>query len=246
MTDIHSHLIYGVDDGAVTLKDSEDMLKQAAEQGISAIIATPHYRNRYFSYPTEAINKRHTELKETASKLGIALYTGCEYYADSQITKNLSEGRVMTLADSEYVLCEFDHMADYDHIRNLLQDCILSGYYPVIAHPERYHIFQKDYTYLSDFRQMGCMLQLNAGSILGLEGFHIKRLCKRILDEGLADIVASDSHDTKSRGNRLGDCREKVRKKYGEETAERLFIRNPGRILRGSRRRQGDGVGQSE
>ncbi len=233
MTDIHSHLIYGVDDGAATLKDSEDMLRQAAEQGISGIIATPHYRNRYFTYPTEVIRKRYLELKETAAKLGIALYPGCEYYADSRITKNLSEGRVMALADSEYVLCEFDHMADYDHIRNLVHDCILSGYYPVIAHPERYHIFQKDYTYLSDFRQMGCLLQLNAGSILGLEGFHIRRLCRRILDEGLADIVASDSHDTKSRGNRLGECREKVRKKYGAEAEERLFIKNPGRIVKG-------------
>ena len=236
MTDIHSHLIYGVDDGAATLKDSEDMLKQAAEQGISAIIATPHYRNRYFKYPTEVIMERYLELKGIAGELGIALYAGCEYYGDSQITKNLSEGRVMTLAGSEYVLCEFDHMADYDHIRNLVQSCILNGYYPVIAHPERYHIFQKDHMYLSDFRQMGCMLQLNAGSILGYEGFHIKRLCKRILDDGLADIVASDSHDTKSRGNRLGECREKVRKRYGDEAEERLFIRNPGRILKDLRR----------
>lgn len=144
-------------------------------------------------------------------------------------TGNLT-GTFITMGGSDYILVEFDYQADYSFIRNILEDCILSGLFPIIAHAERYEVFIKDLAMLDDFRKMGCMIQLNADSILGLDGGPAKRHCKHILKKGLADIVASDTHDTESRGNRLKDCRLYIEKKFGGETAGRLFVRNPERI----------------
>ena len=231
MIDIHSHLLYGVDDGAQTIIDSEKMLKQAAAQEITGMILTPHYRKGVFKYPKEIIQERYAELKDIAKDFGITLYLGCEYYADSRITENIASGRCLTMGGSEYLLVEFDYKADYHFIRSVLENCILSGIYPIIAHAERYETFIKDIKLLADFRQMGCLIQLNADSILGLDGRAVKRLCKKILKNELADIVASDCHDTEARGNHVADCYTYIGKKFGTDVARKLLIKNPRKII---------------
>ncbi len=231
MIDIHCHMLYGVDDGAEDRQISVAMLKDAAKQGISAVILTPHYRQGMFKYPLEEIRAAYEDLYSEAEKLGVMIYLGCEYHADSDTGENLKNGRCLTLADSDYVLVEFKYESSIGFIRNTLNDLLAHGYTPVIAHAERYGPFIKEPELLRQMRDMGVMVQINAGSVLGREGFKTKRLCKRIIKEHLVDIVASDSHNMTDRKSRMKECFDYIAKKYGEERAERLLRTNPGKIL---------------
>lgn len=231
MIDIHCHMLYGVDDGAEDRQMSVAMLKDAAKQGISAVILTPHYRQGMFKYPLEEIRAAYEDLYSEAEKLGVMIYLGCEYHADSDTGENLKNGRCLTLADSDYVLVEFKYESSIGFIRNTLNDLLAHGYTPVIAHAERYGPFIKEPELLRQMCDMGVMVQINAGSVLGREGFKTKRLCKRIIKEHLVDIVASDSHNMTDRKSRMKECFDYIAKKYGEERAERLLRTNPGKIL---------------
>lgn len=231
MIDIHCHLLYGVDDGAEDRQVSVAMLRDAAEQGIQAIILTPHYRQGMFKYPLEEIRAAYEDIYSEAEKLGVMVYLGCEYHADGDTGENFKNGRCLALADSDHVLVEFKYESTVGFIRNTLNDLLAHGYTPVIAHAERYGSFIKEPELLRQMRDMGVMVQINAGSVIGREGFKTKRLCKRIIKEHLVDIVASDSHNMTDRKNRMKECFEYIVKKYGDERAERLLCTNPGKIL---------------
>ena len=231
MVDIHCHLLYGVDDGAHTFDMSLMMLERAAGQGITHMIVTPHYRRGMFHWDRRAVSRRFRELFAAAADYGISLNIGCEYHADADMVNNLRDGKVPSLAGSEYVLTEFGHDCTYDHARDVLNDLIANGYIPVIAHTERCGIIQKDPLLAERFCEMGCRIQINAGGILGTEGSVEKRTCRKLLQEDLADIVASDSHDMDKRCCRMKECMIYVEKKYGTERARRLFESNPGMII---------------
>ena len=103
MIDIHCHLLYGVDDGAKTIEESVAMLEAAKEQGISAMILTPHYRHGMFAYPKEEIEEHFRILEPYAQKLGIYLALGTEYHVNSHIVEALDSGRCRTMAGARYV-----------------------------------------------------------------------------------------------------------------------------------------------
>lgn len=228
MIDIHCHLLYGVDDGAAALDMSERMLSDAAGQGITDMILTPHYRRGMFSWNRKKIAQNFMSLREAAAYFGIGIFLGCEYHADADMVQNLRQGNVPTLAGSDHVLTEFGYESDYVRMRNTLDDLLSNGYVPVIAHAERYHVIQKDVGILAQLREMGCLIQMNAGGILGVEGHVESRTCKTALKEDVIDIVASDSHDMSDRRSRMRQCRDLVAKKYGEQRARRLFEENAG------------------
>ncbi|MCR4685187.1 MAG: capsular biosynthesis protein [Lachnospiraceae bacterium] len=231
MIDIHCHLLYGVDDGACTIEESEQMLRDAAKQGVTDVIVTPHYRQGMFPYHKDSIIANFHVLSKAASDIGVRLYPGCEYHADTDMVDYLRTGRCLTLAGSDYVLTEFSHDNTYTQIRNRLGELLSSGYSPVIAHAERYAVFAKDPKLLMQVKEMGALVQINANSILGYDGQYLKRICKKFLKYNLADIVASDCHNMTDRRSNMKDCMQYITKKYGEKQAFRLFEGNPKKIL---------------
>ncbi len=231
MIDIHSHILYGVDDGASSADLSSAMLDDAARQGITDMIATPHYRSGMFPYHLGTVLRRYEETARIAASKGIRLYLGCEYHADTDMVNKLRSRRVATLAGSDYVLTEFSYSSTYINVRNTLEELISCGFIPVMAHVERYGIVQDDPDILVQFKEMGSLIQINTNSVLGLDGHGIKRAARKILKKDLADIVASDCHDMKDRRSHMLECREYIEKKFGRSTARRLFERNPGMIL---------------
>ncbi|MCR5748153.1 MAG: capsular biosynthesis protein [Lachnospiraceae bacterium] len=231
MIDIHCHALYGVDDGAVDREMSIGMLKDAAAQGVTAIVLTPHYRKGMFSYPLEKIQAAYQDLYEEAENIGLSLYSGCEYHVDSDMGENFNQGRCLTLAGSDYVLAEYGYETTYDFIRKSLNNLAAHGYSPVIAHAERYEVFIKKPQLLREMRDMGAKVQINADSVIGKEGFWTKQLCKKIIKEHLLDIVASDSHNMTDRGNHMKECYLYIAKKFGEERAKKLMEINPGKII---------------
>lgn len=231
MVDIHCHLLYGVDDGADDYDMSVAMLEDAGEQGITDMILTPHFRRGMFHWNKKAVTSHFIKLSQAAAQIGINLNIGCEYHADGDMVHNIRTGYVPPLAGSEYVLTEFGHAVTEDEARGRLNDLLVNGYTPVIAHAERYGIIQKDTSLAARFRDMGSLIQINAGSIVGAEGHKIKRVCRELLKDDLADIVASDSHDMGERCIRMEECRNFVEKKYGADRALKLFEKNPGSIV---------------
>ncbi len=231
MIDIHTHLLYGVDDGPKTLDESIEMLRYAKSQGIKSMILTPHYRKGMFAYPTDRVEAHFAELDTYAGEIGLKLYLGTEFHVNSSVTEYLKEGRCKTLAGTAYVLAEYKHDTEYSYIRSSIQDLLLHGYIPVIAHAERYECLRKNIEELKVLRDMGAMIQVNADAVLGLEGFGTKSYVKKLLKQGLVDFVASDSHGIRERINNLGKCRDYLYKKYDNDYVDEIFEMNAKALL---------------
>ncbi len=231
MIDIHSHLLYGVDDGPETIEESIEMLKDAKEQGINGIILTPHYRRGMFAYPNEEIEEHFAKLKKSAKEIGIELYLGTEFHVNSSIIEYLKEGRCKTLADTEYVLAEYKHDSEYSYIKASIEDLLFHGYIPIIAHVERYECLREKPEHIHTLRDMGAMIQVNADAILGMNGFRTKGIVKKFLKNGMVDFVASDSHGIRERGNNLGKCRDYLYKKYDNDYVDEILEKNAQMII---------------
>lgn len=231
MIDIHCHLLYGVDDGADSLEESCRMLHRAAEQGINKMILTPHYRHGMFSFPVKPISEHFKELKSYAADEGIEIFLGCEYHMDSDCISHMRSRRTLTLAKSSYILTEYSHVSEWPFIERMTEEVLRNGYRPVIAHIERYPAVMSDLSRAAQLRNMGAMIQVNADSVLGNEGRQQKGFCKKMLKEGLVDIVASDAHGIRYRVCNLKQCHDYIARRYGEGTARKLTSTNPARIL---------------
>lgn len=232
LIDIHSHILYGVDDGAASREISTEMLREAARQGITDIIATPHYRQGMFSYPSKKVFSHYQELRREAHKVGIRLSLGCEYFVDGDIYENLEKGRVPTLAGTRYVLTEYAPDAAYSMVQMFSQNLLRQGYIPVIAHVERIKNFVSHPEEIERFQRAGVMVQMNADSVLGWGGRLRQRFCLKLLRENMADMIASDAHDLTRRAIRLRECEEYVARHFDEAFVRKLFYQNAWKILR--------------
>ncbi len=232
--DIHSHILPGIDDGSDNLEMSMEMLHMAVQDGISQIVLTPHNKpwRRRGSCSEVADGVALLQGKLAEEHLEIKLYPGNELYYRSGLIEELMEGRAGTLANSHYVLVEFEPSADYDYIRNGVYTLLAGGYYPILAHVERYKNICTKMARVAELIEMGCFIQVNAGSIMGEYGFAVSRLTKKLLKQGLVHFVATDTHDLCKRCPCLSECAVYVEKKYGEDSSKRLFLDNPMCVLR--------------
>ena len=231
MIDIHCHILYGVDDGAQDEQTSRAILHRMAETGVTDVIVTPHFRRHMFAYPKAQIEDAFQKLASFSQTLGIRLYPGCEYHVDHDIFSNLENGRVHTLADTRYVLTEYSYGDALSRIIEYTQELVMRGYQPVIAHAERYEVFQRRPKFIEDVLDAGAMVQVNANSILGLDGWGIKRTARKLMDLDAVDLIASDAHNTTDRAIHMEECREFVSRQYGGDRARELFEEAARRIL---------------
>jgi protein-tyrosine phosphatase len=237
MIDIHNHGLYGVDDGADSLKESLAMLRYAEKQGITDVIFTPHYRRGMFMTPVERIEEHFRTLQEALEKRRsegrsrIRVYLGCEYHVDHEITEYLRRGRVHALNDGTYVLAEYSFETAPADMQNSIDDILANGWIPVVAHVERYRVFIKDPAFAGRLRQMGALIQVNADALTGRDGFRVKAAVSRLMKLGCVDVVASDAHGIKNRASHMREAYDRLEKKYGRNTAEQLMCINPGMIL---------------
>lgn len=231
MVDIHNHSLFGVDDGAESIEDTKEMFLSAREQGIKKIILTPHYRLGMFDYPKERIEQNYKQVKNIASEMKLEVFLGCEYHVDSQMIEHFREERCKTLGGSDYILMEYSYNSEYFSIMQNTQRMLSCGYVPVIAHAERYQCLFSTPKRLQELQQVGAYIQLNADSVLGIDGFRMKQFCKKVLKNEWADIIASDAHNMSDRPNRLGQCYQYIEKKYDRDYANLLLCDNPGQIL---------------
>ena len=236
MIDVHSHLLYGVDDGAKNRKESIQMLKEAKTQGIEAIILTPHYRKGMFKHPNDKIWENFMDLKEVAKEIGIDIYLGTEFHVNSSVVEYLQRGRCRTLADTEYMLAEYGYDTEFTYIKSTIQELLLNGYIPIIAHAERYACLREQIECVELLRDIGAMIQVNADAILGIDGFLTKNIVRKFLKNRLVDFVASDSHGIMKRTNNLGKCRDYLYKKYDGDYIDKILEINARNLIGSGKR----------
>lgn len=233
-TDIHTHILPGVDDGAADLAAALAMLRGAYADGIRAVILTPHYRGQYRARPENGLLEAFAALRAAAARElpDMELYLGREVRYQSGVMEQVAEKSPMALADSDYILLEFSPTDPFLQLRTGVEEVAGGGYVPVLAHAERYACLRQDPELVRTLCQEGALIQLNAGSVTGEAGFFIRRFCGRLLKAGLVHFIASDAHDEKERPPRLRRCYEKVSRRYGEALARRLFMENPQILLK--------------
>lgn len=234
LIDIHSHILPGVDDGADSLAMSMRMLKIAADDGISKIVLTPHNKPGHRHIHFSKMASKAEELQEMMSEenIEIELYIGSELYYRSGLSEEIENGMSATLAGSRYVLLEFTPLEDFDYIRNGCYALLAGGYYPVLAHVERYQNVCSKKGGIDELIETGCYIQVNAGSIMGKNGAKAKRTVKELLKRRQVHFIATDAHDLKRRAPHLSDCADYVKKKYGEDYGEKIFCENPLCVIR--------------
>ena len=207
------------------------MLCDAKKQGIDAVILTPHYRHGMFSYPKERIEAHFEKLHAAAEEIPVHIYLGCEYHMDSHAAEAFQTGRCLTLAEGDYVLTEYSYDTEYSYIVQSTRGLINCGYIPVIAHAERYRCFFSAPKRLEEIRHLGALIQINADSVIGEEGFKMTLFCRKVLKHHWVDLIASDAHGITERANHLAESRSVILKKYGEAYANEIFYQNPKKIL---------------
>lgn len=233
MIDIHSHIIFDVDDGPKTLEDSRRLLEESYRQGVRTIISTSHRRKGMFETPEEKIAANFKQVQELAKQVAddLTVLYGAEIYYTSDILQKLEEGRFPSLGDTKYVLIEFSMNTPYKDIHSALGNVIRLGMTPVVAHIERYHCLENDEDRVSELINMGCYMQVNSSNVLKpkLFGDRYKFMKKRVqffLERDLVHFVASDMHNLDDRPPYMQKAYQIVAKKYGVERAEELFKTN--------------------
>lgn len=233
--DIHCHILPGIDDGAHSLEESIAMARKAVEEGVRAVIATPHQKPDRRCPGSGRIREKTIQLQKVLDGLEIPLklYPGGEVLYSHDMTELLDKKEAGVLADSRYVLTEFLPDEDWSYIYNGLYDLLGAGYRPVLAHTERYGNVVCDLNRVEQLRESGCLIQVNGGSLTGFGGSLIKRTARKLIREELADIAATDAHRANgSRKYAMGECAEWLKRKCGREYAEKLLYRNAEYILR--------------
>ena len=235
--DIHCHCLPGVDDGAKDIEQCIAMLTQAYEDGIRQIIMTPHFHHRRGNIKKDRILEVLEEVKQTVKPLfpDLELYAGNELYYSSQLVELLENDQVHTMAGSKYVLIEFSPETDYVTIRNAMLQLQTFGYWPILAHVERYFCFIKKPDLAIELAQMGVYLQVNAGSIVAKYNWNVKRFLKKLWLGEHISFVATDAHDTKQRKQQLSACANWMTKKWGTAMVEQCLWNNPQAILKKER-----------
>lgn len=234
MIDIHAHILPGADDGARDMESAVIMAEMAAESGAAAIVATPHSNLRDFgNYWDETLQGRFDALQRELTEAGIDLkvYPGMEIFGTPEVPELLRAGKLITLAGSRYPLIEFPFHHYGHEATEILSAVAAQGYRPVVAHPERYRYVQEDPTLVNRWTDMGCLLQVNKGSLLGRFGRTAEMLSLSLVDRGFAAFVASDAHSPVVRTTWLADVREFLSDEFSEDLAQRLLSDHPAKLI---------------
>ena len=224
--DIHTHVMPGVDDGAQNMAQALQMLGNAAASDVAYLVVTPHCNRTGLQAPFD-INNAFQALCRESRHIPIHLALGAEVHVTEDLPKLLKQGAFPTINGGRYLLTEFPtHWKESAFVPMLEKICNL-GYIPVIAHPERYHALWDTPETVYTWLDLGCHIQLTAGSIVGKYGTRPQKSAAFLLKNGLACCVASDAHGVESRNNNLLEVESYLSFYYSRKCAQALLWENP-------------------
>lgn len=223
--DVHAHILPGIDDGATDPGESIALLRMAAAQGISSVIATPHASER--SAPSLVRELAAQTEREIGKEYpDFRVYCGQEIYYHEDMAQRLREGELLTMADSRYVLVEFSPGVSYGNLYRGIRSLITAGYLPVLAHMERYRCLRKEEN-LKDLEGGGCLFQMNYESLQGSRLHGEVRWCRRQALSGRIHFLGTDMHRRDFRPPDITGALKWLEGNAGEELLEEMTYGNP-------------------
>ncbi len=230
MIDLHSHILPELDDGSQNLQESLAMARMAVESGVTAMAATPHCADDRSCDVHESYKLLRQALIE--NNIPLKLFPGMEIFGTEDTLRLLREGRLFTLNGSRYPLIEFSFRSSGERETQILRSLCKSGLRPIVAHPERYSYVQNNPEILNQWHRMGCLMQVNRGSLLGRFGIRAQELAFELIERNFAAIVASDAHSSRVRTPWMADIQNILSQEFSPTHAQTLLQKNPGRILK--------------
>ena len=194
--DIHSHILYGLDDGAKTIEETKDLLQSLRSFGFEQFIATPHTTPLVWENTKEGILNQYENVCLQAELTPKDLRVASEYLMDDSFLKRLEHERLLALKDN-YVLIEMSYINPPIQLYEIIMELASQGYQPVLAHPERYNFYKNDYDSFKRLKKAGCLFQLNLLSVTGYYGSGITEVADYLLKQNMYDFVGSDVHHQK-------------------------------------------------
>ncbi|RLD15279.1 hypothetical protein DRI50_04275 [candidate division KSB1 bacterium] len=234
--DIHSHYLFGLDDGSRSLEETLGMLEQAASLNIIHLLATPHATELTDDAFSEQVLQRFKEVQNEVKKAGIPvqLSLAAELFFSRRLMDWLHYPWATLANNKKYVLFELPLLDLPDGVGDFIFQCRLKGITPILAHPERYIFLHDKLEKLYAFFQQGCLIQINAGSITGQFGQRVQNVALTFVKGGFVHFVASDAHETKHRNYRtLINAYEELSKFADSSFLNQLFFENPQKAIAG-------------
>lgn len=235
--DIHSHILPGLDDGAVDMAESIHMIRMAKRQGICEVVATPHFTNTFMNTDPRKICSLCREVERTSEReLGIRfrIWPGQEIMYGEEAMHLLAEKKLLTIADTRYVLIEFLPSAPYSYIYQAVRNLCLDGYFPVIAHAERYASLRREER-IRELKDQGAYIQLNFRPVGGQWYDSRTRWCRKLLYGRYVDFLGTDMHNTRNRRPQTAEAKEWMQKHLQSGYRTKILSGNARKMLSGDK-----------
>lgn len=196
-TDMHSHLLPGIDDGAPDLATSVEMINGLIHLGFKKLITTPHIMQDMYPNKRDDILKRYEALKQHLETEGIEVELGvaAEYFIDDNLKKLLADKEPLLTFGNNLVLVEFSMASEPYSFREILFEMQMQNYQPVIAHPERYIYQERNKEFFEELKLAGYLFQLNILSLAGVYGKTVHELARYFIKHEYYDIAGTDLHN---------------------------------------------------
>lgn len=194
--DIHSHILPGLDDGSPNVETSISLLKSLHGAGIKKFICTPHIIGDMYRNTPETINAALDKLKKAVAEEGldVELSAAAEYMLDDHFLELIRKGEPLLTLKGNYILTELPYYSAPINFEEISFEIQTSNYQPLMAHPERYHFYHKDYSAYERLKEMGFLLQVNLLSLIGYYGKDVSKAAHHIVKNNLASFVGTDLH----------------------------------------------------
>jgi protein-tyrosine phosphatase len=195
-TDMHSHFLPGIDDGATSLEDSVTLIQGMQALGYKRLITTPHiYWDLYKNTSAIILEKLEMVRAELARQhIDMELEAAAEYFCDEHFEALIERRDILSFGDQKYVLLEISFMDENVNLPRALFNLRLAGYKPVLAHPERYEYWHGKFSQYEKYFDQEIIFQLNINSLTGQYGPGVRRISERLIDKGMIQFLGSDCH----------------------------------------------------
>lgn len=233
--DIHSHIIFGVDDGSKTIEESIRMIQQAYDLGVRAMVATPHHALPKYMTESSVLMERLRLIKKklVEERIEMALYLGNEIYMSVDTLSELLSGACLGINNTKYVLFECPFYGEVQSLKDYIFELNLKGYKTIFAHPERYEFVQENIHVLDELIDRGVYMQMNLASLTGYYGHTVKKIAKKMVKRQMVHFLGTDVHRENSRVFNYSKTLHYLKKEMDSEMFLEVMYKNGEKMIKG-------------